>query len=160
MSLDFISIINPETELEAKILTLPAVQTGMVWGKPRFGHPEGEVYKHVRDVLDNIDLLKVPEKERSRLRLITILHDTFKFQEDLGFPRHWSKHHGFIAADFASEFISDPGIIDVIRWHDEAFYAWRISVMLGREESGEKRLQNLLSVLGENTELFYHFFCV
>lgn len=54
-SASLIRLIKPETELERELLHTPEFQVGMCWGEPRFGHPEGKVGLHVREVLDNID---------------------------------------------------------------------------------------------------------
>ena len=48
---DFHEMLKPETELEVRLLENPLFQEGLNWGKPRFGHPEGKVGLHVRDVL-------------------------------------------------------------------------------------------------------------
>ena len=44
---DILNILRPETELELVLLSQPEMQTGLKWGVPRFGHPEGMVVYHV-----------------------------------------------------------------------------------------------------------------
>lgn len=36
-------ILKPETELEHQFLKAPEFVSGLHWGTPRYGHPEGEV---------------------------------------------------------------------------------------------------------------------
>ena len=43
--LDLLDILKPENKEEADLLAIPEVQAGLRWGLPRYGHPEGEVYK-------------------------------------------------------------------------------------------------------------------
>lgn len=119
-------LIQPETQLETLILEQPVLQEGMLWGKPRRGHPEGKVLYHVREVLDNIDQHAPSDFLREQLRLVAIIHDSFKYQEDLKTrPRNWAMHHAVIARRFADDFINDEAVLDVIEWHDEAYYCWR-----------------------------------
>ena len=72
-------LLQPENPLEERLLTIPEFQYGLLWGEPRYGHPEGRVCLHVREVFDNIDLIPgLSADDRSRLRLIALSHDTFK----------------------------------------------------------------------------------
>ena len=67
---------------------------------PRYGHPEGEIYKHIHEVLENIDCLDLDTLSRECLRAVAFAHDTFKYIEDKSFPRDWSKHHSIYARKF------------------------------------------------------------
>jgi hypothetical protein len=152
-------LIQPENVLEQLILQDKTFQEGVMWGKPRRGHPEGKVLYHIREVLDNVEKVVEDDLMRQRLRLITILHDTFKFQEDTSFPRDWNKHHALIARNFAEHFINDAPILDIIELHDEAYYCWRLENQYFRPEIAKKRVQNLLNRIGQkNMQLYYLFF--
>ena len=95
---------------------------------------------------------------RKQLRLITIIHDTFKYLEEQKRPRtDWSKHHAIFALNFAKKYIKDKAILDVIELHDEAYYAWR-DFNFGKIASCNKRMNNLVKRLGNNMQLFYLFF--
>lgn len=155
---DVVSLLQPETTLERQLLRDEPFLKGLLWGKPRFGHPEGSVLRHVREVLDNIDRLPVDDSTRERLRLIAFAHDTFKYREKSGYPRDWSMHHGVLARQYMQQYTADEGVLKVLQWHDEAFYAWRcIHIRLSPVE-GWKRLQRLLERLGDELQLFYYFF--
>jgi hypothetical protein len=67
------SLLQPETTLEEKLLAAPAFRKGLLWGEPRFGHPEGIVAFHVKEVLENIALIpRLSAADRSNLRLIAL----------------------------------------------------------------------------------------
>jgi hypothetical protein len=105
LRVDYLEELQPETELEYMLLRDPEFTTGLGWGIPRYGHPEGEVYKHIREVLENVDLLQLAPKERQQLRLIAFAHDTFKYKEAKGYPRDLldllrRDHRGFKMALF------------------------------------------------------------
>jgi hypothetical protein len=151
-------LICPENEAEAALLNDHAFQEGLLWGVPRFGHPEGEVYKHILEVLDNVDQLNTSPSVRRKLRLITLVHDTFKHLEVRGTPRDWSKHHGMIARHYMEQFTKDNSILDIVELHDEAFYAWRCIFVYQLPQEGQARLERLLGRLGDNLQLFYLFF--
>ncbi|MFN0173909.1 MAG: HD domain-containing protein [Saprospiraceae bacterium] len=149
-------LIRPENDLERKLVTLPEFRKGLQWGEPRFGHPEGKVALHVREVLDNIEILPnlLPEN-RDRLRLIAIAHDTFKHAESRTRPRDWTKRHGLLARRFMEGYTSDPAVLDVIETHDDAYYKWLIQ---RRRPSPHSQLDSLLSRVGHCLQLYYLFF--
>lgn len=152
-------ILKPETKLEWAILQEPAFRQGLKWGKPRFGHPEGMVVFHIREVLTNIEKLGIDSFDRSRLRLIAFVHDTFKYLEDkTGYPRDWSKHHAVYARRFIEKFTKDEAILKIVELHDEAFYCWRLEYLYKKFQSSESRLCKLLHRLGNDLQLYYLFF--
>lgn len=156
--IDLLEELRPETELEKLLLSQQEVQEGMLWGVPRYGHPEGEVYKHVKDVLANIDKLAVTTKERTFLRIIAITHDTFKYQEDKSRPRNWSRHHAVLARNFMRDFTKDQLLLDFIQYHDEAYYIWRDGNVYNKPEQAAIRLEKLLTKLNGHNQLYYLFF--
>ena len=81
---ELLDVLKPENKEEADLLAIPEVQEGLRWGLPRYGHPEGEVFKHVREVFDNIDRVNLSSDDRSFLRMIALIHDTFKYKEPKG----------------------------------------------------------------------------
>ncbi len=155
---DLEAVLQPETDLERKLLAEPAFFRGLFWGVPRYGHPEGEIYKHIREVLDNIDRLDLSADLRAQLRLIAYVHDTFKYKEDKTFPRDWSRHHGVYARRFLEDFLDDPLLLNIVELHDEAYYAWRTKYLFHRLDEGEARLQRMLESVGRQRQLFYLFF--
>jgi len=150
--------ISPESTLERTIVQDNYWQIGAFWGEPRPGHPEGKVIYHIHEVLQNVDKATCNKKLRQQLRLITIIHDTFKHLEEQTRPRtDWSKHHAIFALNFAKLHISDQAVLDVIELHDDAYYAWR-ATCAGYEEKSNKLLNRLRKRLKGNLQLFYLFF--
>lgn len=151
--------LKPETEVEENIMKDPAFRAGLFWGKPRFGHPEGQVVYHIREVLDNIDKLTISPKERSQLRLIAIVHDSFKMQESkFPYPRAKPNHHATLARRFSEKYIQEPIVLDIIESHDEAYYAWRDIHLYKKEAEGKQRKATLIEKMGDQLQLFYLFF--
>lgn len=154
-------LLLPETELEQALLAQPEFKQGMMWGEPRFGHPEGKVILHVREVLDNIDMIQeITPETRAQLRIIALAHDTFKYCEEKSKPRDWTKHHGMLARNFLARFITDPVLLDVVETHDDAYYAWRSSRRAPELDFDNeyRSLEDLLQRIGSNLQLYYLFF--
>ena len=154
------AILQPETALERSLLRDPEFLIGLNWGVPRFGHPEGEVYKHIREVLDNINRLNIDAGEREKLRLITFAHDSFKHLEDKSYPRDWSKHHGAYARRFLEKYTNDHKVLKIVELNDEAYYAWRHKHLYHQHREGDERLQRLLDIMAADIQLYYLFFKV
>jgi len=154
------ALLRPETDLERRMLAAPEFRKGLLWGEPRFGHPEGKVLFHIREVLDNVDLVPgLTKDQRQQLRLVTLAHDTFKYAEDRSHPRDWTKHHGLLARRFLEKYTDDPVVLDITEMHDDAYYAW---LAQKHEEFGagnpHKSLQALLFRAGHCLQLYYLFF--
>lgn len=147
-----------ETELEKQIAADPQWQVGAVWGKPRYGHLEGQIMYHIADVLKNIDRQCPPPEERQNLRLIALIHDTFKNRVDESRPKIGTNHHGYIARQFAERYIHDPALLDIIELHDEAYNSWRLGAYKRRWQHAEERINNLLKRLGSSLPLYVRFF--
>jgi hypothetical protein len=150
--------LRPETEQEVLLFQEPAFCKGLLWGEPRFGHPEGKVGYHVREVLDNIE--RIPNLEtalRTQLRMIALVHDTFKYQEDRSTPRDWNKHHGMLGRRFLEQFVSDHIVLDIIETHDDAYYAWLYEK---RQDAAlqHKHLDHLIVRMGYCLQAYYLFF--
>ena len=140
-------LLKPETELEKRIISDPEFIEGANYGKPRNGHPEGQVVYHIREVLDNVDRMQ-DQTYRADLRLIALIHDTFKFKVDQTKPRAGMNHHAMIARKFAEKFIQIPEyVFDIIELHDEAYNAWQQGGRKGDWYKAEKRADELLGRL-------------
>ncbi|MBK7336144.1 MAG: hypothetical protein IPJ00_08225 [Saprospirales bacterium] len=59
---------------------------------------------HVREIMDNIDRLDIDPAIRLKLRLIALVHDTFKNVEDKSIPRDRSRHHAVLARKFLEDY--------------------------------------------------------
>lgn len=150
-------MITPETDLEKQLLRDAELTTGLNWGKPRKGHPEGSVEQHVVDVLANIDK-EEPYDYRTSLRLIAIIHDSFKYKVDRSQPRIGNNHHAVIARQFAEKYITDKNILNIIELHDEAYNAWQVGSRKNNWEKAEYRALRLIERLGDSLELFCSFY--
>ena len=149
-------LLCPETDLERHLMDLPEFRHGLCWGEPRYGHPEGKVALHVREVLDNISSIQnLSADDRSRLRIIALAHDTFKHAESRSRPRDWTKHHGVLARRFMESYTSDTAVLDVIETHDDAYYKW---LSQRRRPSPHSQLDSLLTRVGHCLQLYYLFF--
>lgn len=156
--IDVEAMLLPETALEREFLTVPEFHKGLFWGKPRFGHPEGQIVYHIREVLDNVEQLTLTKKQRERLRIITFVHDTFKYKESRTTPRDWSKHHSILARQFVENYTDDQVVLKITESHDEAYYAWQLFHIYDKPEEGTLRLKNLLEWMGDDIQLYYLFF--
>ncbi len=154
------ALLRPETPLEERLLGLPEFQRGLLWGEPRFGHPEGKVILHIREVLDNIDrIADLTPEWREQLRLVAFVHDTFKYAEDRSTPRDWDRHHGLLARRFLEPFGVDPVVLDILETHDDAYYAWlaQKNETFSREHP-QKNLNHLLPRIQHCMQRYYLFF--
>jgi hypothetical protein len=147
-----------ETDLEKKIWYDPEWINGVFWGKPRDGHPEGLVAHHINDVLNNIDRLNPSKETREKLRLIALLHDTFKYKVDTSSPLTGENHHGMIARRFAEKYITDKGLSDILELHDEAYNSWQKGNRDKDWNKAKERGTKLINRLNDNLELYLTFF--
>jgi hypothetical protein len=147
-----------ENDLEAKIVADPAWQEGARWGEPRLGHPEGSVASHIADVLSNVDRHAVDREDRARLRLVALVHDTFKYQVDQSKPKSDGNHHAMLARRFAEGYVDDPGVLDTIELHDEAYNSWAKGLRSGDWASAEARARDLVGHLGSNLAFYLRFY--
>ncbi|MEM9983404.1 MAG: hypothetical protein AAF734_12980, partial [Bacteroidota bacterium] len=89
----------PQNDLEATIIQDTTWQQGLFFGKPRRGHPEGQIWPHILEVMQNVETLRDSQSEEviAKLRLITLIHDSFKYQVNPLKPNIGSNHHAWIA---------------------------------------------------------------
>jgi hypothetical protein len=154
-------IIKPEDQVERNIIGSPEFEAGALYGKPRNGHPEGQVIYHIKEVLANIDKHAETDDERRKLRLIAIFHDTFKHKVDRNKPKFGENHHGMIARRFAEQFIPyDKDVLQVIEHHDDAYNAWSMGDRKGNWSGAEDRIIRLIDSLvdADILELYKAFY--
>lgn len=153
----FASLLS-ETELEQQIITSPEWVEGALWGEPRPGHPEGAVIYHILEVLNNVETFYGDSPLRENLRILTLIHDTFKHKVDRNLPVTGENQHGMIARRFAEQFIDDQGILNIIQWHDDAYSAWKKGAVLGDWEKANSTASKLIEALGKNVDLYLAFY--
>lgn len=147
-----------ETALERTIAENREWQLGVAWGEPRSGHLEGAVMYHIADVLENIDRQQITDDERRDLRLVALIHDTFKYRVDEYKPKVGKNHHAFIARKFAENYIRHTALLDIIERHDEVYHCWRLGYYKGRWQFAEEHVDRLIDILGASFPLYIHFF--
>lgn len=140
------TIIKPENGIEEAIINDEDFITGCNYGKSRPGHPEGKVIYHIKEVLENVDKY-CSDDDRSDLRFIAIIHDTFKYKVDNRKPKKGANHHAMIARRFAEKFTRDTDILKIIKLHDEAYNAWSIGGRRGDWFAAETRANQLIQGL-------------
>ncbi len=156
---EVIEVLNPETETERKIIWNPEFVEGCSWGKPRDGHPEGKVLYHIEDVLKNIEIY-FPTKDRYDLRIIALVHDTFKYKVDRSRPKIGENSHGMLARKFLENYLSDEKVLDIVELHDEAHLSWLLTKKGGNIRIAEERARNLIKRLQDSSslELYLSFY--
>lgn len=147
-----------EGDLEERIACHPDWLSGIEFGQPRPGHPEGRVRFHIASVLGNVDRFYRDSPLRPRLRLIALIHDTFKFKVDRDRPRCGENHHGMIARRFAETILTDESVLEVIETHDDAFNAWQCGNRDGRWDKANHRAAKLIDRLSGTMDLYLAFY--
>jgi hypothetical protein len=139
--------IDPETEMERRLVDDDELRAGLLWGRPRFGHPEGSVRAHVATMLAAI---APHEPMRTDLRLLALIHDSFKHAVRPQEPWSPDNDHAVLARRFAERYIADERVLVTLELHDEPYWLWRSS------PAPEEALQRLLRAIPDVT-LFARF---
>jgi hypothetical protein len=126
----------------------PELLVGLAWGRPRPGHPEGNVGRHVADILAAITERGA---RRADLRFLALIHDAFKHRvrPEAGYSR--DNDHAVLARRFAERYTDDERLLAAVELHDEPYWIWRT-----RLGSGEAALASLLARMPD-VELFLRF---
>ena len=113
----------PETALERELAGDPTLLSGLAWGTPRPGHPEGSVGAHVADILAGIT--EPTGRRRRELRFLALVHDCLKqsVRADRG-PSPDNDHAG-LARRFAERYVADRRLLVTLELHDEPYRIWR-----------------------------------
>jgi hypothetical protein len=113
----------PETALERELAADPTLLSGLAWGTPRPGHPEGSVGAHVADLIAGITEHAGPR--RRELRFLALVHDCRK--ESVRSERGFSpdNDHTVLARRFAERYVADRRLLVTLELHDEPYRIWR-----------------------------------
>lgn len=157
---EIFNVIKPQNKLEETILSDTLLQDGLLWGQPRNGHPEGKVLLHVGHVLSNVEKFYGGDTDYWKLRLITIIHDSFKYKVDQLKQKSGENHHSRIACRFAEKHCVDVGVLKVIETHDDAYLAFRKGKRSNRWDLAKERVDTLIAELKKvnAVELYVKFF--
>ena len=136
----------------------PAYESNLDWGKPRSGHPEGSIRKHIAELEDNLEQLKpqLSSEEAGKLRVLIHTHDTFKPDAKSGVAIANPQSHASLARQFLAKYVSDPDLLNMVQFHDEPFALWKKHRYGGDYTD---RLERLLDLI-EDWDLFLAFLIV
>jgi hypothetical protein len=138
---ELIEGFEPETDLEREIVSQPELLEGLAWGQPRAGHPEGAVGVHVSHLLETLDRSGETGERRQLLRLMALVHDSFKYQVRERLPRVGENHHAMRARRFTEGFTDDERVLAAIEFHDRPYSLWRKLNRRGKlDERGFNRM--------------------
>ncbi|MFA6460940.1 MAG: hypothetical protein WCV90_01630 [Candidatus Woesearchaeota archaeon] len=154
--MDLYTFLKPENEVEERIISDDRFKLGCEYGLSRPGHPEGKTIFHIREVLDNIDKYSQPI-DRSDLRLVGLVHDTFKYLVNMKSTVSGDKSHGMLARRFIQEFVSTPRVLETIELHDSAYRRWLIGNR-GNWVEAEDKARKLITKIGNNIDFYLTFY--
>ena len=107
-----------------KIIADARYQSNIEYGEPRSGHPEGKVKYHIAELEENLERLAshgISEEQYWKLKFLIHVHDTFKAESIPDSPILDPNSHASLAKKFASEFIEDEDLLNMIQFHDVNF---------------------------------------
>ena len=144
-------------EIIAKIISDSRYQKNIEYGEPRLGHPEGKVKYHIAELEENLGKLAlrgISEQQYWKLKFLIHIHDTFKADAIPDSPILSSNSHASLAREFASEFVDDPDLLNMIQFHDENYALWKQFAATGSYDT--QRFESLLNVV-RDWDLFLMF---
>jgi hypothetical protein len=131
--------LQAESELEEALLADPELRTGLAWGRPREGHPEGSVGAHVADLLRTVDEWGETGERRADLRVVALVHDAMKHRVHDWLPHIGANHHAVRARRFAESYVDDERLLSTIELHDRPYGIWKRRGRPGRTTDSELR---------------------
>lgn len=115
-------------EIVQQILDDPRYQENIEYGRPRPGHPEGQVKYHIAELEANLDALAtrgISEADYWKLKFLIHVHDSFKKEARPDSPILDPESHASLAREYASQFTSDADLLNMIQFHDLNFALWK-----------------------------------
>jgi len=112
----------------------PRYVEGLTYGKPRKGHAEGTVDKHIAELDQTLELIyradhMLMPDEYEKLKIIIHAHDTFKLEGKRRTGHQVSirdpNSHASLARKFLEEFTDDKDILSITQFHDEGHSLWQ-----------------------------------
>jgi hypothetical protein len=108
-------------------------------------------------VLANVERHATSPEERRDLRLVALVHDTFKYQVNPARPKTGENHHATLARRFAERYLDDPALLELVELHDEAYNSWCVGSRKHRWAEAEKRADRLIDRLGTHLTRYVRF---
>ena len=148
-------------QIVEKVIADPRYQKNIEYGEPRSGHPEGKVKYHIAELEENLEKLAaedgISEEQVWKLKFLIHVHDTFKADAIPDTPILSPNSHASLAREFASEFIDDEDLLNMIQLHDVNFALWKQFAATGSYDV--QRFENLLATI-QDWNLFLMFLIV
>src|SRR5512138_1064918 len=144
-------------EIVARMIADPRYQRNIEYGEPRSGHPEGKVKYHVAELEQNLEKLAshgISEVQYWKLKFLIHVHDTFKAEAIPDSPILSPQSHASLAREFASEFVDDADLLNMIQFHDENYALWKQFAATGSYDT--QRFERLLEAI-QDWDLFLMF---
>lgn len=126
------------------------------WGKPRPGHPEGTVSRHIEELEKNLEKIKpkLSDIEYSSIKLLIHTHDTFKAESRKRIAITHPDSHASMAKEFLKLFYNDHDLLLMVQFHDEPYALWKQFERKGKFNSN--RFQILINII-KNWDIFLGF---
>lgn len=113
----------------SRVLADPRYQKNIEYGVPRPGHPEGEIKCHIEQLRRNLKRLKprlATEEDSWKQEFLIHVHDTFKAEASPEASICTDPlSHETLARLYATEFIEDGDLLNIIQHHDENYHLWK-----------------------------------
>ena len=106
----------------------PRYQKNIEYGEPRAGHPEGKIKFHIVELEENLEKLSlrgISDEQYWKLKFLIHVHDTFKADALANSPIENPRSHASLAKAFASEFIDDEDLLNMLQFHDVNYSLWQ-----------------------------------
>jgi len=134
----------------------PRYLKNIEYGKPRSGHPEGQVKFHIAELEANLEKLtpRISDEQYWKLKFLIYVHDSFKAEAVPDSPILSPNSHASLARKFAAEFTEDEDLLSMIQFHDVNFALWKQYAATGSYDM--ERLKSLLSTI-KDWDLFLLF---
>ena len=91
------------------------------------------------------------------MKFLIHVHDTFKAEAIPDSTILSPNSHASLARKFASEFVADPDLLNMIQFHDENFALWKQFAAMGSYDA--QRFENLLDTI-QDWDLFLMFIII
>jgi hypothetical protein len=143
-------------DVVARVAADPRYLKNIEYGEPRSGHPEGKVKNHLTDLEANLEKLapRISEEQYWKLKFLIHVHDTFKAEAIPDSRIESLNSHASLARKFATEFIEDTDLLNMIQFHDVNFALWKQYLATGSYNFG--RFSRLLNMI-RDWDLFLMF---
>lgn len=135
-------------------------QRNIEYGEPRSGHPEGKIKYHIAELEENLERLVsrgITEEQYWNLKFLIHVHDTFKADAIGDVPIRSPNSHASLARKFASEFIDNEDLLNMIQFHDVNYSLWKQFVATGFYDI--QRFHDLLATI-QDWDLFLMFLII